>query len=116
MAPEWASNLPITAKVDVYSYGVVLLEIIKGIRVSDWKIEGKRGFYEELRQLVHTLNERSQIEESWPDNFVDPKLAGVFDERQAKVMVEIALSCLEENRNERPGMNSIVDMLLSYEK
>ncbi|KAJ6913198.1 receptor protein kinase ZmPK1 [Populus alba x Populus x berolinensis] len=31
MAPEWATNLPITAKVDVYSYGVVILELVKGI-------------------------------------------------------------------------------------
>ncbi|KAI3750391.1 hypothetical protein L2E82_21026 [Cichorium intybus] len=34
MAPEWASNLPITAKVDVYSYGVVVLEMARGIRLS----------------------------------------------------------------------------------
>jgi len=28
MAPEWISSLQITAKVDVYSYGVVLLELV----------------------------------------------------------------------------------------
>ncbi|MCH93939.1 receptor protein kinase 1-like, partial [Trifolium medium] len=30
MAPEWIFNLPITSKVDVYSYGVVVLEMITG--------------------------------------------------------------------------------------
>ena len=30
MAPEWVFNLPITSKVDVYSYGIVVLEIITG--------------------------------------------------------------------------------------
>ncbi|KAI3788524.1 hypothetical protein L2E82_01293 [Cichorium intybus] len=30
MAPEWVSNLPITSKVDVFSYGVVILEMITG--------------------------------------------------------------------------------------
>ncbi|KAM0953476.1 putative protein kinase RLK-Pelle-SD-2b family [Dioscorea sansibarensis] len=34
IAPEWVSCLPITAKVDVYSYGVVLLELLMGTRVS----------------------------------------------------------------------------------
>ncbi|CAD6237553.1 unnamed protein product [Miscanthus lutarioriparius] len=34
MALEWALNMPINAKVDVYSYGVVLLEIVTGIRAS----------------------------------------------------------------------------------
>jgi serine/threonine protein kinase len=34
IAPEWALNLPITGKADVYSYGVVVLELVKGIRVS----------------------------------------------------------------------------------
>uniref|UniRef100_A0A0D9XWK7 non-specific serine/threonine protein kinase n=1 Tax=Leersia perrieri TaxID=77586 RepID=A0A0D9XWK7_9ORYZ len=35
LAPEWVSSLPITDKVDVYSYGVVLLELVKGRRISD---------------------------------------------------------------------------------
>jgi serine/threonine protein kinase len=39
-APEWALNLPITGKADVYSYGVVLPELVKGIRVSSWVVEG----------------------------------------------------------------------------
>ncbi|KAK8492561.1 hypothetical protein V6N13_054032 [Hibiscus sabdariffa] len=30
MAPEWVSNFPITSKVDVYSYGAVLLELVTG--------------------------------------------------------------------------------------
>jgi serine/threonine protein kinase len=30
MAPEWVYNLPITSKVDVYSYGIVLLEMVTG--------------------------------------------------------------------------------------
>ncbi|KAG6721635.1 hypothetical protein I3842_03G121400 [Carya illinoinensis] len=37
VAPEWHRKLPITVKADVYSYGIVLLEIIKDIAVlEDW--------------------------------------------------------------------------------
>ena len=30
MAPDWISNLPINVKVDVYSYGQMLLELVSG--------------------------------------------------------------------------------------
>ena len=30
MAPEWVHNLPITSKVDIYSYGIVLWEMVTG--------------------------------------------------------------------------------------
>jgi serine/threonine protein kinase len=55
IAPEWLSGLPVTAKVDVYSYGVLLLELASGTRVSDMAL----GVYDdsrmELRKLVRTL-------------------------------------------------------------
>ena len=38
IAPERVSGLPITAKVDVYSYGVVLLELFSRARVSELAI------------------------------------------------------------------------------
>ncbi|MFS7939630.1 putative protein kinase RLK-Pelle-SD-2b family [Helianthus anomalus] len=40
MALEWAHNLPITTKVDIYSYGVVVLEIVKGVRLSNASTQG----------------------------------------------------------------------------
>ncbi|KAF7023153.1 hypothetical protein CFC21_035742 [Triticum aestivum] len=49
MAPEWALNLPIDAKVDVYSYGVVLLEIVTGNRISSGiTVDGKEVEFDSL--------------------------------------------------------------------
>ncbi|KAI3750396.1 hypothetical protein L2E82_21031 [Cichorium intybus] len=54
MAPEWASNLPITAKVDVYSYGVVVLEMARGIRLSNIVVqEGEAEESELIRFVKH---------------------------------------------------------------
>ncbi|KAH9289964.1 hypothetical protein KI387_034081, partial [Taxus chinensis] len=39
LAPEWISGLPITAKVDVYSFGMMLLEIISGRRNLDMSMQ-----------------------------------------------------------------------------
>ena len=43
LAPEWISGLPITRKSDVYSYGMMLLEIISGRRNAEK--EGKFTYF-----------------------------------------------------------------------
>ncbi|CAL9085223.1 unnamed protein product [Musa textilis] len=112
MAPEWALNIPITAKVDVYSYGVVLLEILKGRRVSDW-VEAD-GTEKSLRSLVAELKEQlGRSDASWVRDVVDHRLRGQFNYEQAMAMVKIAVSCLEEDRSKRLTMNDIVKLLIA---
>ncbi|KAK9927011.1 hypothetical protein M0R45_024216 [Rubus argutus] len=75
MAPEWASNLPITAKVDVYSYGVMILEIVKGIRLSNWVLEDDEEIETELTRFVRVAKRRIQCgEDSWMEELLDPRL------------------------------------------
>ncbi|GLJ57952.1 hypothetical protein SUGI_1392430 [Cryptomeria japonica] len=45
LAPEWISCLPITPKVDVYSFGMTLLEIISGRRNLDLKVQDSSLVY-----------------------------------------------------------------------
>lgn len=45
LAPEWVSNRPITVKADVYSYGMLLLEIIGGRRNLDMTFDAEGFFY-----------------------------------------------------------------------
>ncbi|CAO1945475.1 unnamed protein product [Urochloa humidicola] len=108
MAPEWASNLPITAKVDVYSYGIVLLEILMGTRVSSQTTHD--GEQLELRDIVQIL--RQVVASGDASHIVDPKLQGQFNPQQAMEMVKISLSCMEE-RSKRPTMDAIVTTLMA---
>ncbi|URE37849.1 Serine threonine-protein kinase [Musa troglodytarum] len=68
VAPEWASNLPITSKVDVYSHGVVLLELTRGSRVWDWK---RRRRTDRRAWFAHRRKERRNEEVQWIGDLVD---------------------------------------------
>ncbi|BFG31916.1 hypothetical protein CerSpe_181900 [Prunus speciosa] len=117
MAPEWALNLSITAKVDVFSYGVVLLEILKGIRLSNRVVENSEEEEAELKRFVKVAKRKIQCgEDQWIEDMLDPRLEGQFSRNQAAKMVEIGISCVEEDRNKRPTMVSVVQMLLECEE
>jgi serine/threonine protein kinase len=113
MAPEWATNLPITAKVDVYSYGVVILELVKGIPLSNWGIEGGEEHESDLTRFVRMVKSKIQCgEDSWIEEIVDPRLNGQFSRNQATTIVQLGISCVEEDRNKRPTMDLAIQALL----
>ncbi|CAL5389725.1 unnamed protein product [Camellia sinensis] len=116
LAPEWAMNLPITAKVDVYSYGVVILEMVRGIRLSNWVVVDGEEAEAELTRFVRIVKRKNQCgEESWLEEIVDPRLGGQFSRNQAATLVEIGVSCIEEDRNKRPTMASVLQILVECE-
>ncbi|KAL6614765.1 hypothetical protein ACP70R_037035 [Stipagrostis hirtigluma subsp. patula] len=111
MAPEWALNLPINAKVDVYSYGVVLLEIATGSRVSSGITidDEEMDFMQFVQEVKQMLSRGAGLD------IMDSKLKGHFNREQATVMLKIAVSCLEE-RSKRPTMDQILKDLMVYDE
>ncbi|KAK6244954.1 hypothetical protein QUC31_011363 [Theobroma cacao] len=105
-----------SAKVDVYSYGVVILELVKGIRLSNWVVEDGEEQETELTRFVRVTKRKIQSEEAaWMEDAVDTRLNGEFSKIQAAKMVEIGISCVEEDRSKRPTMDSIVQALMACE-
>ncbi|XP_007018597.2 PREDICTED: putative receptor protein kinase ZmPK1 [Theobroma cacao] len=118
MAPEWVFNRPITSKVDVYSYGIVVLEMVTGLSPT-------KGI-----QFVHSIAERemeyrsvnwvkekkkeSNSMESWITEIVDPMLEGNYDDQKMETLVEVALHCVQEDRDARPTMSQVVERLLHH--
>ncbi|KAI3811840.1 hypothetical protein L1987_21572 [Smallanthus sonchifolius] len=100
MAPEWVLNLPITSKVDVFSYGVVMLEMITGRSPAN----EQPGVIEWVRDWVKR--------ECWVEEVTDPSIRGEYDECMMEELVRIALQCTEEDREARPTMSQVVNMLL----
>ncbi|WVZ82373.1 hypothetical protein U9M48_029640 [Paspalum notatum var. saurae] len=114
IAPEWALNLPITGKADVYSYGIVLLELVKGVRASSWVIEGEEEVEMSIRSTAEILKDKLVTkDQSWLLEFVDCRLDGEFNYLQAVIMLKIAVSCVEEERSKRPSMSHVLETLLS---
>ena len=77
---------------------------------SDREVDG------ELMGLVKMLKGKlASGEESWIGDFIDGRLKGEFNCRQAMLMVEIAVSCLKEERSRRSTMTSVAPKLLSFD-
>ena len=107
MAPEWTLNVPINAKVDVYSYGIVLLEIVIGRRIYDQTTaDGERLEMSQIAQLLRQVVDTGEVVP-----LVDARLQGQFNPRQAMEMVRISLLCMEERSSNRPTMDDIAKVL-----
>ncbi|KAL3505120.1 hypothetical protein ACH5RR_034961 [Cinchona calisaya] len=117
MAPEWVFSLPITSKVDVYSYGIVVLEMITG-----WRSTGNHANDDsnvvDPRRLVTWVKKNIQGSDgrvSQLNDIVDPSMNGEFDVRRMEILADVALKCAEEDKDARPTMRQVVDMLLHQE-
>nr|GEX03167.1 putative receptor protein kinase ZmPK1 [Tanacetum cinerariifolium] len=98
MAPEWVFNLPITSKVDVYSYGMVVLEMITG-RSSTCDQPNDDNERVDQKMLI-----------------LDPEIVRAENEEERmKNLLNVALQCVEEDRDARSTMSEVVKMLLNYE-
>ncbi|XP_027154439.1 putative receptor protein kinase ZmPK1 [Coffea eugenioides] len=114
MAPEWVFNLPITSKVDVYSYGIVVLEMITGRR-STGNHANDESIVVEPRRLVTWVKENikgTAERASEIKDIVDPTIKGDFDMGRMGILIDVALKCAEEDKDARPTMRQAVDMLL----
>ncbi|KAK8717387.1 hypothetical protein V6N13_044658 [Hibiscus sabdariffa] len=100
MDPEYYSTQQLSAKSDVFSFGVVLLEIISG---------------REPLNIQRPRNEWSLVEwakpfirESKIDEIVDPNIKGGYHAEAMWRVVEAALACIEPFSAYRPCMDDIV--------
>ena len=119
MAPEWVFNLPITSKVDVYNYGIVVLEMVTGKDPSRSVHAIDDGGVAEHKRLVTWVREKmnkAAANTSLLEEIIDPMLEGKYDISEMKALVQVALQCVEEDKDVRPTMSQVVEMLLRQEK
>ncbi|KAJ1263471.1 hypothetical protein BS78_09G187000 [Paspalum vaginatum] len=107
MAPEYALHGIFSAKSDVYSYGVLVLEIVTGRR-NTFTAQGSSGPSEDLLTYVWRHWSRGnvrQLLDSCPGEGRRPQ--------EILNCIHVALLCVQEDPHLRPGMASVVVMLNS---
>ncbi|XP_048626921.1 probable LRR receptor-like serine/threonine-protein kinase At1g29720 isoform X4 [Brassica napus] len=103
MAPEYALWGHLTEKADVFSFGVVAMEIVSG--KSNMKRKGSDD-HVSLINWALTLHQRGDIME-----IVDPVLQGDFNSKEAVRMIKVAFLCTNSSPSLRPTMSEAVKML-----
>ncbi|KAI9200884.1 hypothetical protein LWI28_014519 [Acer negundo] len=98
IAPELAYTMKVTEKCDVYSFGVLALEVIKGKHPGD---------------LIPSLSSPLTRENMVLKDVLDQRLPIPPPEVQDEViqMLNIAITCLHANPQSRPSMNMIATLL-----
>lgn len=111
MAPEInkTSYHRINEKVDVYSFGIVVLEIISGRQREDFS----RRFQPEEKRLcdwAFSLEKDNKL-----SDLVDKTLekANNLEQHQMQSVTNVALLCLQPNPESRPSMSNVLEMLLA---
>ncbi|UMM29485.1 hypothetical protein L5515_011819 [Caenorhabditis briggsae] len=110
LAPEFITSKILTTKLDVYSYGIVLLEIASGQRAYSESRE-TRGLVD-FCQLNKELARRQKI--PLREILIDrkaPALANEFEEQFWDTLLEIGLAGVCVDRKLRPTMAQVVECL-----
>ncbi|KAI5430015.1 hypothetical protein KIW84_034551 [Lathyrus oleraceus] len=116
MAPEWIFNLPITSKVDIYSYGIVVLEMITGKNPTMMNIEGDDGEVAYNGSLITWVREKKRSSTCWLEEILDPAIRTSCDLSKMEVLARVALDCVEQDMDIRPNMSQVVEMLQNNER
>ncbi|KAL5549049.1 hypothetical protein UlMin_004280 [Ulmus minor] len=103
MAPEYASDGVFSVKSDVFSFGILVLEIITGKK--------NRGFF----HADQTLNLAGHAWRLWKEGnvleLIDESLVGSYSDSEVLRCIHVSLLCVQQHPEDRPTMSSVVFML-----
>ncbi|XP_042494020.1 LRR receptor-like serine/threonine-protein kinase RGI5 [Macadamia integrifolia] len=106
IAPEYGYTMNITEKSDVYSYGVVLLEILSGRSAVESHVGEGLHIVEWVKKKMGSFEPAITI--------LDSKLQGLTDQTVQEMLqtLGIAMFCVNSSPSERPTMKEVVALLM----
>ncbi|VAI36000.1 hypothetical protein VPH35_092166 [Triticum aestivum] len=112
LAPEWLSGVAITPKVDVYAFGMVLLEIISGRRNSAHETSYNTSTNSSNQHVEYfPIQAINKLHSGDVKSLVDPRLNGEFSLEEAERVCKVACWCIQDNEFDRPTMGEVVRVL-----
>ncbi|KAK9092215.1 hypothetical protein Syun_027126 [Stephania yunnanensis] len=103
MSPEYAMDGVFSIKSDVFSFGVLLLEIISGRKNSEYYREDP------------STNLIKHAWELWTDGraleLVDSSMGNSFPIQEVLKLIQVGILCVQESANDRPTMSNVIFML-----
>ncbi|XP_021772712.1 MDIS1-interacting receptor like kinase 1-like [Chenopodium quinoa] len=105
IAPEYGYSLKVDEKSDIYSYGVVLLELVTGKKPLD-PIFGES--IDSVGWVREKIRKNGGLEE-----VLDPEVSGQckYIQEEMLLVLRIALLCTAKLPKERPSMRDVISML-----
>eukprot|EP01018_Ginkgo_biloba_P020204 Gb_01118 [translate_table: standard] len=108
MAPEYLADGLVTPKLDVFAFGVVLLELISGkeaiLRQGGLPIAGKEGLlWNQIKPLMEGQDREEKLR-----RWIDPLLQNLYPIDSVMGLAIMARACVEEDPGARPFLSEIV--------
>lgn len=101
--PEYMTTGKCSVKTDVYGYGVLVLEVVSGCRISDLSREAcDYNVFEWLKKLL--FDDKLSL-------VVDPLLEGKYVEEESVKMINLVIWCTQRSPCGRPAMSQVVRLL-----
>ncbi|XP_020585257.1 probable serine/threonine-protein kinase At1g01540 isoform X2 [Phalaenopsis equestris] len=103
VAPEYASTGMLNERSDVYSFGILIMEIISGRNPVDYsRPQGEVNLVDWLKMMVSSRKSEAVL---------DPKVAEKPSSRALKRALLVALRCVDPDAQKRPKMGHVIHML-----
>nr|XP_043614186.1 receptor like protein kinase S.2-like isoform X2 [Erigeron canadensis] len=104
MAPEYVATGHLYIKSDIYTFGMVMLEIITGLRAFDAARPAKKRYLLEWTRPF--LRDKKRLE-----RIMDPRLEHDYPAKGARKVAELITNCVEVDPKNRPSMEEVVSIL-----
>ncbi|KAI3502236.1 hypothetical protein L1887_30268 [Cichorium endivia] len=104
LAPEWLSGVAVTAKADVFSYGMMVFELVSGKRNAEQSKDSRSPFFPSL--VVKVLMEGGDIL-----SLLDSRLNKEASVEEVTRICKVACWCIQDEENSRPSMSMVEQIL-----
>ncbi|KAL9419027.1 hypothetical protein AB3S75_036893 [Citrus x aurantiifolia] len=103
LAPDYAVSGHLNPKSDIYSFGVLLLQIVTGQAAVHFDKELGEYYLVEKAWEMHNTDKLQHL--------VDPMLCGNFSGNEVVRFLKVGLLCVQEKSSLRPRMSTVIEMI-----